>query len=155
MKIVKVVLIVVLVLLAVGVFVTPVGPVPGFFIGGSKVASPATWPDTASVHEVRLGVHGTIPRVVIIWVVEHQGELHVVGSRESGWVKMLGEGGPVDLRIGDNTYAVNAVRVDAGSEDILAAYIGKYQADYPEIVAGFPALEEARGTVGVFRLERG
>jgi len=78
----------------------------------------------------------------------------VVGPRDSGWVKMIGDGAPVKMRLADNTYPLRVVRVTEGFEEILKAYIAKYEAEYPEIVASFPAVEEARDSVGVFRLER-
>ena len=142
------------VLLAIGVLVAPIGPVPGFFIGGTPATAPATWPDTSSVDEVRLKVPGTLPRVVIIWVVEHAGDLHVVGSLDSGWVSRIGTGSPVELRLGDETYALRAEPVDAEFESVLEAYVAKYRAEYPDIIAGFPPIAEARGSVNVFRLER-
>lgn len=150
----KIALLVVLGLLLVVALVAPIGPVPGFFIGGKDAAAPAQWPDTSSVHEIKLKVPGTPPRVVIIWVVDHEGELHVVGGKESGWVQMIGEGGPVAMRLGDDTYALNATPVEEGWQSVLEAYVGKYEADYPDIIEGFPTLEESEGLVAVFRLDR-
>jgi hypothetical protein len=153
----KILRIAVLVLLAVGVvvaIVAPIGPLPGFFIGGERAPVPASWPDTSGVHEIRLKVPGTLPRVVIIWVVEHDGELNVVGSRDSGWVERIGEGAPVEMRLEDHTYALQAKPVTDGWESVLQAYVDKYRADYPEIVAGIPTGGEARDRVAVFRLSR-
>lgn len=135
--------------------IAPVGPLPGFFIGGTTSEAPAQWDDTSDVHQIRLKVPGTLPRVVIIWVVEHGGELHVVGSKGSGWVSMIGTGSPVEMRLGDSTYVLNASPVTDGWQQILEAYVDKYRADYPDIVAGFPSLDEAEGTIAVFRLGRG
>ncbi|MEM6709044.1 MAG: hypothetical protein AAF648_09690 [Pseudomonadota bacterium] len=143
-----------LVLLVGLALAAPIGPVPGFFIGGSPVKAPIPWPDTGQVDEVRLQVPGLLPRVVIIWIVEFEGELHVVGSKDSGWVQMLGPGGPVKLRLEGSTYDLVAERVTDGWEPILAAYIDKYKVNYPEIVSGFPSLEEAEGAFGLFRLNR-
>jgi hypothetical protein len=98
-----------------------------------------------------LRVPGTVPRVVIIWVVEHGGELHVVGSKDSGWVAMIGAESPVEMRLGDNTYALQAAVVAEGWQPILEAYVAKYQEDYPDLVAGFPSVDEAKGLVAVFR----
>ncbi len=144
----------ILALLLVVALVAPIGPMPGLFIGGTSTKTPAQWGDTSNVHEIMLRVPGTLPRVVIIWVVEHGGELHVVGSKDSGWVTMIGTSSPVDLRLGDDTYALNASVVTEGWQPILQAYVAKYQADYPEIVAGFPSIDEAEELVAVFRLER-
>ena len=152
MKYAKIGLSVVAALLVIGIFAAPIGPVPGFFIGGTATAVPEQWPDTSAVHEVKLRVPGALPRVVIIWVVEHDGALHVVGARDSGWVSRLAQGGPVELRLGDATYALDATRLDSGWEDVLRAYVAKYQPDYPDIVASFPSVEEAGEQIAVFRL---
>ncbi len=154
MKALKIAGAAVLVLLLVVALAAPIGPVPGFFIGGTATAAPAQWPDTADVHEIKLRVPGTLPRVVIIWVIDHEGELHVVGSRESGWVKMIGSRSPVEMRLGDATYSLTAAEVTEGKRAILEAYLEKYEPDYPDIVAGFPEPEEAMRVAAVFRLNR-
>ncbi|MCR9279869.1 MAG: hypothetical protein NXH85_18065 [Pseudomonadaceae bacterium] len=152
MKIVKGIVTGLVIVAVVLAFVAPLGPIPGFFIGGQASEAPAQWPDTAEVDEIRLKVPGTVPRVVIIWVVEQDGDLFVVGNNDSGWVTMLGEGGPVEVRIGDATYPVSAERVQAGFDTIWRAYVEKYEADYPEIIASFPAPEEAAAGASIFRL---
>ena len=154
MKILKV-LGTLLIALVLGVAVAaPIGPMPGFFIGGEQAQPPATWPDTSSVHEVKLKVPGGLPRVVIIWIVEVARELYVVGDRGSGWVRKIGSASPVELRIGDSTFALNAVAVSKDAEAILTAWLDKYEPDYPEIVAGFRNDAAGAGSATVFRLER-
>lgn len=154
MKALKVVLPSILALSLVVALVAPIGPMPGFFIGGTVAKAPAQWGDTSEVHEIMLKVPGMLPRVVIIWVVEFDGELHVVGGKESGWVTMIGEASPVEMRLGDTTYALNASLVAEGREQALEAYVAKYRADYPDIVAGFPSIDEAEEHFAVFRLDR-
>lgn len=154
MKILKIVIAVAAVVAIVLALIAPLGPVPGFFIGGNPTPAPAQWPDTSSTDEIKLLVPGTLPRVVIIWVIEHAGDLYVVGARGSGWVDMIGDGSPVEMRLGDSTYALNAAPVPSGWEPVLTAYVDKYRPNYPEIVAGFPSPEDAAGQVAVFRLER-
>ncbi len=153
MKILKIIIAVALSALVVVALVAPIGPVPGFFIGGEQTAPPASWPDTSGVHEIRLKVPGTLPRVVTIWVIDHEGELHVVGRRDSGWVKMIGQGAPVEIRLGDRTYSLNAAPLTEGWQAVLEAYVAKYKPDYPEIIAGMPPVSEAQDRV-VFRLSR-
>ncbi|XOV84027.1 MAG: hypothetical protein ACFHXK_02700 [bacterium] len=136
------------------IIVAPIGPMPGIFIGGQPTPAPTVWMDTSEVHEIKLAVPGTIPRVVIIWVIQQAGELYVVGARDSGWVKMIGEGSPVKMRLGDNTYALNASLITDGWAPVLNAYVDKYRPDYPEIVEGFPPMEEAQASIAVFRLDR-
>ena len=154
MKILKV-LGALLIALALGVAVAaPIGPMPGFFIGGEQAQPPETWPDTSSVHEVKLKVPGGLPRVVIIWIVDVAGDLYVVGDRSGGWVRKIGTASPVELRIGDSTFALNAVAVSDDAEAILTAWLDKYEPDYPEIVAGFRNDAAGADSAAVFRLER-
>jgi hypothetical protein len=135
-------------------WLAPIGPLPGIFIGGSGADTPANWGDTSKTHEILLEVQGGIPRVVTVWVVQVDGDLHVVGSRESGWVNKLGQGGAVRMRMGADTYPLKANLLTDGWEPVLEAYVGKYQADYPDVVNGFPPLEEAAASTAVFRLSR-
>ena len=154
MKALKIGLAIVGIMALIGVVITPIGPVPGVFIGGTHTEVPAQLPDTHGVDEIRLRVPGFLPRVVNIWVVESAGALYVIGERDSGWVSMLGEGGPVDVRIGESTYRLRAVAVRDGWESIVTAYVDKYRPKYPDVVAGFPTIDEARTQITVFRLER-
>jgi hypothetical protein len=140
-------------MLATLVFVTPIGPMPGFFIGGQPTQVPKAWPDTSKVDEILLKVPGTLPRVVIIWVVQVDSALYVVGSRSSGWVQRIADGANVEIRLSGNTYALAAVPIKQELERVVDAYKNKYRADYPDIVAGFPTLEEAGDQFGVFRLD--
>jgi hypothetical protein len=154
MKALKIALPAILALLLVLALVAPIGPMPGFFIGGTLTEAPEQWGDTSDVHEIMLKVPGTPPRVVVIWVVDAGGELHVVGSKDSGWVTRIDTGSPVEIRMDDKTYRLQASAVTVGWEPILEAYVEKYRADYPDVVAGFPSIEEAEGRVAVFRLNR-
>ena len=140
-------------MLATLVFVTPIGPMPGFFIGGQPTPVPKAWPDTSKVDEILLKVPGILPRVVIIWVVQVDSALYVVGSRSSGWVQRIADGANVEMRLSGNTYALAAVPIRQDLERVVNAYKNKYRADYQDIVAGFPTLEEAGDQFGVFRLD--
>ena len=135
------------------VFVTPIGPLPGFFIGGKSTPTPAVWADTSQVDEISLRVPGVLPRVVIIWVVQVEGQLYVVGSKDSGWVKRIGQGALVEMRLKDRRYSLNATPVTTGFTAIIEAYTDKYRPDYPDIVAGFPSVDESQDAFGVFRLD--
>ncbi len=114
MKIAKVGGWVLLAVLALLVALAPLGPVPGVFIGGTPTPAPLKWQDTSAVHEIVLRVPGTLPRVVTLWVIEMDNELYVVGDKSSTWVSMIGQGGPVELRLGDNTYALAATPLTQG-----------------------------------------
>ena len=154
MKLIRNSLIGIVLLAAILAVLAPIGPMPGFFIGGTPTPPPERWPDTSAVDEILLEVPGTPPWVVTIWVVAYDGELHVVGAPDSSWVSRLDDGGPVRMRLGDNTYALRAERISDNWQAILGAYIAKYEADYPDIVAGFPAVEDAEGQFALFRLHR-
>ncbi len=154
MKVLKLISLAVLGLLVILVFVAPVGPLPGVFIGGTPTQAPDPWMDTSSTHEILLRVPGTPPRVVTVWVVEHEGELNIVGSPGSGWVTTLGGGGAVEMRLGDNTYSLNASRVSQGWQPILTAYLDKYRPDYPDIISGIEQDGGDGGEPAVYRLNR-
>ncbi len=154
MKALKIAAVVAAILAVIYIFAAPIGPAPGFFIGGNAAAAPASWPDTSQVDEIRLGVPGTPPRVVIIWMTEYEGEMYVAGAKDSGWVSRIGSGGPVQMRLGDDTYDLTAEPVNQGWEPVLRSYIAKYEEEYPDIVAGFPAVEEAGDYMTLFHLKR-
>ncbi len=143
-------------LLAAALLITlaPIGPLPGFFIGGTATDTPAVWPDTSDLDEVRLRVGGTIPRVVIIWLVQLDNQLYVMGSNDSGWVSMLGEGGPVNLRMEGSTYTLMAQRMTEGQLAVIEAYQEKYRADYPGIVDGMGSAQEMLPATSVYQLMR-
>ena len=154
----RIILILSLSVVAVGLvvlLVAPIGPLPGVFIGGSAAPIPEVWPDTSGIDEIRLKAPGAIPRVVIIWVIEVEGELYVVGRKESGWTQRLDSGAPVEVRIGGSTYAVEATLVEEGAAKILMAYSAKYAPNYPGIVAGLPSIEEAPAVASIYWLDRG
>lgn len=152
MKIASIALSILAALLLIYVLAAPIGPAPGFVIGGTETPVPSTWPDTSDVHEIRLKVPGFLPRVVIIWVIDYQGTLYVVGSPESGWTQMIGDASEVAMRLGDNTYKLMATRTNVDLATILTAYGEKYIEDYPDIVSSFPSVEEAVDQVAVFKL---
>jgi hypothetical protein len=152
MKALKIGLLILGVLLVVLVVVAPVGPLPGLFIGGTQTPVPSEWGDTRPIHEIELQVGEGVARVVTIWVVQVDAVLYVVGSNDSGWTSAIGQGSPVRMRMGDQTYDMTATLVSTGWQPILEAYVEKYRADYPDIVSGFPSVEDAADAVSVFRL---
>jgi hypothetical protein len=95
---------------------------------------------------------GLLRRVVIIWTAQVDNHLYIVGSKDSGWVSMLGQGGPVEMRMGSDRYRMNASAVTENWQMVLERYQDKYRADYPDIVSGFPSIEEATDTIAVFKL---
>ena len=128
--------------------------VPGFFIGGTEQQVPEKWEDTSGINEVRLRAGDLIPRVVIIWIVQVNGELYVSGGKDSGWVSRLLKNADAQLRIGDITYAVTAERQTQNLDELMSAWYDKYQASYPEIVGQMRAASANPKTYEVFRLAR-
>ncbi len=136
---------VIIFLIAILVWLAPIGMMPGFFIGGSLKPAPAIWEDTSAIDEVHLKVGGVIPRVVIIWIVQVDGELYVTGAKDSGWVTQLGEDSDAELRIGDNTYPVVAERQNEKLHELINALYDKYRPNYPNIVGDMSEIStEAR-----------
>ena len=153
MKILKIVGIVVLVAVVVAAIAAPIGPMPGFLIGGSDTKVPASWGNTADIHEIRLQVNdGPIGRTVIIWTVQYESDLFVFGSNDSGWVQAIGAGGPVRLEMEGQRYNLQASPVTEGYLPIIDAWMAKYSPDYPEITQAFPPAEEAIKSATVYRL---
>ena len=134
MNFLKVAITILLLLIAAVATIAPIGPLPGFFIHGTPTEVPASWPDTSDEHEILLQVKGALPRVVIIWVVNYENDLYVLGGTTSGWVQMIGESAPVKMRLDNSTFDLIAERVTDDLVAITTAYRDKYRADYPEII---------------------
>jgi hypothetical protein len=131
----------------------PIGPMPGFRVGGSPAEPPASWVGAQLPDEVRFGTYdGFLPYVVTIWVVESGGSLYVVGDPASTWVKKATNSSDVRIRIGDSVYDMQARRMPAGRVDVLQAYVDRYKADYPEIINSFPPLPEFAQGSALFEL---
>jgi len=139
---------------AIVAWVAPIAMMPGFFIGGSTTPAPSSWEDTGAIDEVRLKVGGLIPRVVIIWVVQVEGELYVTGAKDSGWVTRLGDGGEAELRIGDNTYPVVAERQSENLDKLINAWYDKYRPNYPDIVGAMSEASTEPRSYAIFKLAR-
>ncbi|MEQ8691313.1 MAG: hypothetical protein RIC89_10815 [Pseudomonadales bacterium] len=153
MKFLKIGAAILLVGVVVAALLAPIGPMPGFLIGGEPTAVPASWGDTHSVHEIQLQVgNGPIGRTVIIWTVQQDGDLFVVGDPRRGWASGIGEGSPVRLLLQGKLYELQATPITQGKIEVLRAWLAKYAPDYPEIVEGFGAPEEGAKMAAVFRL---
>ena len=91
--------------------------------------------------------------MVIIWFVEIDNDLYIVGETDSGWVSILGNGGPVHMRLEDSTYPLQATIVNSSEEQILQAWQTKYETDYPEFFAS-SASDDFLEYSSVYRLSR-
>ncbi len=145
---------IVLVALALGVArAAPMGPRPGIRLGGNPATPPAQWSSVTLPEEVRLATSaGILPHVVIIWVVESDNRLYVIGAPDSTWVEGATRSPDVRLRIGDNAYGMRAIRIEPGRQDIFQMYIDRYKDNYPEIIETFPPVEEFSQGGALFEL---
>lgn len=131
----------------------PIGPMPGFRIGGSAAEPPADWTGADLPDEILFAAYdGPLPYVVTIWIVESGGDLYVVGDPASTWVEKATSSPEVKVRINDAVYDMTATRMPPGRVDVLTAYVDRYQADYPGIIDGFPPLEEMAQGSALFEL---
>jgi hypothetical protein len=74
----------------------PIGPMPGIRLGGTAAAPPAQWSSVTLPEEVRLATSaGFLPHVVIIWIVEDDDRLYVIGAPDSTWVEGGGRRRPI------------------------------------------------------------
>ena len=147
---------VVLIVLGLGVaLAAPIGPMPGFRLGGDSATPPAEWSSVALPEEVRLATYASaLPHVVIIWVVESNNRLYLVGAPDSTWVEGATQSADVRLRIGNEAYDMRAARLETGRRDIVQKYIDRYKDNYPDIIAGFPPIEEFSQGAAIFELVR-
>lgn len=147
------VLIALVALLIIVALTAPLGPMPGIRLGGSPATAPLHFAQEDLPEEVRLATYdGMLPYVVIIWVVESDGRLYVIGAPESTWVARATRAPDVRLRIGDNAYDMRARRLEPGRQEIFQRYIDRYQDGYPEIIASFPPLAEFAQGAAAFEL---
>ena len=153
MNIPKISVIVLIVIGLVVLYSAPIGPMPGIFIGGTPTAVPEQWGETQHIHEIQLQAgEGPMARTVIIWVVDIDEDLHVVGTKGTGWVSAVGDGGPVRIQMAGSLYDLQATQVVHDKRRVTTAWVEKYKTDYPEIVSGFPQTDEALETTAVFKL---
>ena len=140
---------------AIAAYLAPIGPVPGVRLGGSEAKAPQHWEDVPIPMTVQLKTTGgALPRVVNIWVVNHNNELYVFGEKDSGWVRTASANPAVTLRMGDAAYALTAVPATDQASAAYGAYLDRYRADYPELVGSMPPASEGLTVGAAFRLER-
>ena len=130
----------------------PIGPMPGIRLGGSPATVPAQWSSVDLPEEVLLATSaGVLPHVVIIWVVESDDRLYLIGDPASTWVEGVTASPDVQLRIGDNVYDMQATRIE-GRQDLFQMYIDRYKDNYPDIIASFPPIEQFAQGGALFEL---
>ena len=142
------------IVLVVGVaLAAPIGPMPGIRLGGSPATAPTQWSSVDLPEEVLLSTSaGVLPHVVILWVVESDDRLYLIGDPAGTWVEGATRSPDVRLRIGDNVYDMRAARITSGRQDIFQMYIDRYKDNYPEIIASFPPIEQFAQGGALFEL---
>jgi hypothetical protein len=119
-------------LLAVAVFaIYALGPIdafPGMWLGGTPTDAPTRWSDVNDHDDIFVQTEGVVPWVVRTWYAGMDDGLYVFGYRDSRWRRRIGATPDARVRIGDATFAVHAVAVDAEStnEAVGVAYREKY-----------------------------
>lgn len=119
-------------LLVVAVFAAyALGPLdffPGMRLGGEESSPPASWAMVNTEDEIRVATHGMPPWVVRVWYAGTDDGLYVFGWRGSRWFSRVQAAPEAWVRIGDASFAVRAVSVEAKSENdaVIHAYREKY-----------------------------
>lgn len=145
-------------LLAAIFFLSGCGPivmVPGVRLGGTEVPTPSTWADVDVPEEVLLRTQdGLIPRVHRIWAAKGEGGILVAGETGSGWVVRALANPDVDLRMGDDVYALRATPIEDLDAQRRATriFIAKYREGMLELYGEEPDPEEMAGEAVLFRL---
>jgi hypothetical protein len=108
--------------------VGPVSYIPGMLLGGRASAPPASWAAVNDHDEIRIETDGALPWVVRAWYAGTDDGLYVFAWREARWWRRIEATPDARVRIGDATFAVRAVPVEAKSENaaVASAYRDKY-----------------------------
>jgi hypothetical protein len=106
----------------------PVSYVPGMRLGGRESAPPASWAAINDHDEIRIETNGALPWVVRAWYAGTDDGLYVFAWREARWWRRIEATPDARVRIGDATFSVRAVPVEAKSENdaVASAYLEKY-----------------------------
>jgi hypothetical protein len=119
-------------LLAVAVFaIYALGPIdafPGMRLGGTPSDAPTRWSDVNDHDDIFIETEGVLPWVVRTWYSGMDDGLYVFAYRDARWRRRIDATPDARVRIGDATFAVRAVAVDAEStnEAVGVAYREKY-----------------------------
>ena len=116
----------------------PIDFVPGMRLGGQESPPPASWATVNAEDEIRVATQGALSWVVRIWYAGTDDGLYVFGWRESTWFSRVAATPEAWVRIGDASYAVRAVPVEAKSENdaVIQAYREKYDRSLDPETAG-------------------
>ena len=119
----------ILVVVALATYVLgPISFIPGMLLGGRGGTPPASWASMNNQEEIRIETAGALPWVVHAWYAGTDDGLYVFAWREARWWRRIKATPNARVRIGDETFSVRAVAVEAKSENaaVASAYIAKY-----------------------------
>jgi len=108
--------------------VGPVSFIPGMRLGGRESAPPANWAAINDHDEIRIETAGFPPWVVRTWYAGTDDGLYVFAWLEARWWRRIEAAPDARVRIGDASFVVRAVPVEAKSENaaVANAYRDKY-----------------------------
>jgi hypothetical protein len=106
----------------------PIGSIPGMRLGGRASDPPASWVAVNDHEEIRIRTGSFLPWVVRAWYAGTDEGLYVFAWREARWWRLIEATPEAHVRIGDATFSVRAVPVEAKSENdaVASAYRVKY-----------------------------
>lgn len=96
----------------------PIGPLAGGQLDGSERAAPADWNFTNEHFTIAVEVRPTDPHSVTVVCFVSDGELYIPArnAAEKDWPQMALADGRARVRVGDDLYAVQLVKVEDDSE---------------------------------------
>lgn len=119
-------------LLAVAVFAMyalgPIDAFPGMRLGGTPSDPPAHWADVNDHDDIFIATDSFPPWVVRAWYAGTEEGLYAFAWREARWRRLIEATPEARVRIGDATYSVRGIPVDAKLENdaVANAYREKY-----------------------------
>jgi hypothetical protein len=126
----------------------PIGFIPGMRLGGRASDPPASWTALNDHDEIRIETGAFLPWVVRAWYAGTEEGLYVFAWREARWWRLIEATPEARVRIGDATFSVRAVPVEAKSENdaVASAYREKYS-HYADAEQHGPAMAEAAAEI--------
>jgi len=128
--------------------VGPVSYIPGMSLGGRESTPPASWVAINDHDEIRIETGAFLPWVVRAWYVGTDDGLYVFAWRQARWWRLIEATPDARVRIGDATFSVRAVPVEAQAENdaVASAYREKYS-HYADAEQHGPAMAEAAAEI--------
>ena len=124
----------------------PMGPVPGFALGGEEQPAPDDFAFVQDHDLIQIRTHfgGWLPQVHHIWGVGVDNGIYAIAVEGASWRARIDEDPNVLLRVGDAHYQLTATSVDDVVEvqRVFDAYIEKYGSQLEEILGRPGTIED-------------